>query len=545
MPQYIGPNEGRNHCGSYHANPNGLTKPAMNGSQEKSLPCSPEAEEYLLSYCFLEGSEIVRRCIDKGIVPDSFHDPKRMIVFDCILSLHAKSMPIDLAVVAEELRSTGKLNEIGGYPFLIEVSGKMATTAQAPYFIDKVRELHLLRETIRRANFISDKCYSLTDGIGDFLETVKQTFSNIGNIGPVAKARGIFSFEVPKPGDPSILLGNRYLVRGDGGFLVSTSGMGKSSMSLQMAVHWALGISAFGIPSNGKLRSLFIQAEDSEGDIGEVVASIASRLNLTGEQITDINSKVVIHTMKTRKNFLTQLRSLVEIHKPDIVWINPLQSFMDGDIKDSSDLGNFLRDGLSSVNAEGKFAYMIVHHTTKPPQEKAERAWNEVMYDMAGGAEIINWARCIMSLRASKEEGKFNLVLAKRGRRAGVTRKVDQGAGTRSEIVTTIPLRHSDQTCVANGITIPMIYWEVDEENEGQKKPANGPRRTVSLNFSEVKSAIPVGLERAMNYAQIHRVLSGKKKVSQTVIADALMEWASDGMIKTDQSDPNTPRYYL
>jgi hypothetical protein len=515
----------------------------MAETNSRALPNSPEAEMYLLSACFIDGNDVVGKCLEHGISADSFFDPRHGIIFQTLVALFHRRGPIDLAVVAEELKATKQLDEIGGYQFLISVSGQVATTAQAAYFIGKIRDLHLVRQTIREANRIIEQAHNLTGSVDDFLSVTKKSISQIGDFKSVAQAKPIFSFGVPQPGDSSILLGNRYLNRGDAGCLVSTAGMGKSSMTIQMAVHWALAMESFGIKPNGRLRSLIIQAEDSDGDIGEVVGSIRSRLELSDSQLAEINERVVIHTQKTRKNFLNQLRSLIEIHKPDIVWINPLQSFIEGDIKDSQDLGAFLRDGLGGLNLENKFAYMVVHHTTKPPQEKTDRQWNEVMYDMAGGAEIINWARCIMSLRASKDEGKFNLVLAKRGRRAGVTREVEQGAGKRTEIVTTIPLCHSHRSCVVNGITIPMIYWELDEPTPEKKSTEN--RKTTPLNFAEVKSAIPNGRDRSMNYAQIHRVLSGKKKVSQTVIADALLEWAKDGMIKSDNSDPNTPRYYL
>jgi hypothetical protein len=38
------------------------------------------------------------------------------------------------------------------------------------------------------------------------------------------------------------LLGNRYLCRGGGMFIVAPSGMGKSTLSLQMAILWCCGL---------------------------------------------------------------------------------------------------------------------------------------------------------------------------------------------------------------------------------------------------------------------------------------------------------------
>jgi ABC-type uncharacterized transport system fused permease/ATPase subunit len=83
------------------------------------------------------------------------------------------------------------------------------------------------------------------------------------------------SYYTIKPtSDSSVLLGNRYLNRGDGLIISGSSGMGKSSLELQMAAVWALGNDFFGITSNGPMRSVIIQSEDSDGDIAEVWASI-------------------------------------------------------------------------------------------------------------------------------------------------------------------------------------------------------------------------------------------------------------------------------
>lgn len=510
----------------------------------RQLPHSVEAEENLISACFVDSLDVMSRAIEAGVGAESFYQPKNSIVFGCMMHLMKNKLPVDLAVVAEELKASKQLDAIGGYAFLIEVSGRVSTTVQAAYFIEKIRKFQAMREIIRASNAITEAAYNADGDATGMIEQFRLALTASFTPRNVEKPRGIFDYEVPPPNDSSILLGNRYFVRGDAGVVVGTSGTGKSSISIQMAVTWALGLPFFKIPPNGKLRSLIIQAEDSEGDIAEVVNGMAAGLNLTPEQIKSVNENVLVVTERTRRGneFLARLRHLVEEYKPDLVWINPLQSFMSGDLTKGEDLGKFLREGLNSINTPPRFGIIVVHHTTKPPAEKVERSWSEVMYDMAGGAEIINWARFIMSLRADENQGEFRLVLAKRGRRAGVTKRVEQGAGERDEIVTTIKLRHAIGTHVVNGITIPLIFWESDEDRvEKSKATKKGP----GLDFGEIKSAIPRGFDNSATWPQIKRSLSGKKKVSEAALADALIEWARDGLIKSDASDPNTPKYYL
>src|ERR1700720_1374013 len=66
------------------------------------------------------------------------------------------------------------------------------------------------------------------------------------------------------------LLGNRYLCRSGGMFVVAPSGMGKSTLSLQMAILWCCGLIAFGIKPKKALRLLIVQSEDDEGDCTEM-----------------------------------------------------------------------------------------------------------------------------------------------------------------------------------------------------------------------------------------------------------------------------------
>jgi hypothetical protein len=47
--------------------------------------------------------------------------------------------------------------------------------------------------------------------------------------------------------DEDTLLGDRYLCRTAGMFVVAPSGLGKSTLSIKMAVLWCCGLAAFGI----------------------------------------------------------------------------------------------------------------------------------------------------------------------------------------------------------------------------------------------------------------------------------------------------------
>jgi len=140
----------------------------------RGMPHSVEAEEYLLSCCLIDGAEVVARSLEAGISPESFYVPAHGIVFEKLRDLANRQAPIDVAVLGEELKTAKQLDAVGGYAFLTRVSGSIPTTAQAGYFIERVREQHLLREIIRSATGAVEDCFNFTGGINEFVDQVEQ-----------------------------------------------------------------------------------------------------------------------------------------------------------------------------------------------------------------------------------------------------------------------------------------------------------------------------------------------------------------------------------
>jgi replicative DNA helicase len=145
----------------------------------RSLPHSIEAEEYLLSCCLLDGSDVISRCLEARIRPESFYDSKHGIIFERLLDLYNRQAPIDVSVVAEDLKTARQLEAVGGYAFLTQVSSRIPTTAQAGYFIDKVREQSLLREMIRSATGAVEECYNFSGGIDEFVDQIEQRIFSV------------------------------------------------------------------------------------------------------------------------------------------------------------------------------------------------------------------------------------------------------------------------------------------------------------------------------------------------------------------------------
>jgi replicative DNA helicase len=140
----------------------------------RTPPHSVEAEEYLLSCCLLDGGDTIARCLEAKLSPLAFYLPANRLIFEKLAELYQKSPPVGIEMLIEELRTTKQLEAVGGVPYLMQVSARIPTTAQAVYFIEKVRELYLLRELIKVTTGTVEQCFSYQGGIEEFIDKVEQ-----------------------------------------------------------------------------------------------------------------------------------------------------------------------------------------------------------------------------------------------------------------------------------------------------------------------------------------------------------------------------------
>jgi hypothetical protein len=131
----------------------------------------------------------------------------------------------------------------------------------------------------------------------------------------------------------------------------------------------------------------------------------------------------VSETAKCGDDFAPWAERLIEKHRPDLVWLDPLFAFIGGSVSDQQTASKFLRKNLGSIAQRTGVVWMIVHHTNKPPGDPAQSnnrgIGSEYAYLGSGSAELANWARAVLTLR-EVSDALFELRASKRGRRAGL-----------------------------------------------------------------------------------------------------------------------------
>jgi AraC-like DNA-binding protein len=114
----------------------------------------------------------------------------------------------------------------------------------------------------------------------------------------------------------------------------------------------------------------------------------------------------------------------VEHYRPDLLIVDPLFSYCGVDVKDQPALSSFLREGVLPFTVKHNLGLIFIHHTNKPPtQKKDHNQWQagDFAYAGSGHNELANFPRFVAVLRALGSRSVFELRLAKRWKRAGIS----------------------------------------------------------------------------------------------------------------------------
>lgn len=133
----------------------------------RKMPSSPEAERAVLSCILMDGPRILTEAIMANLSPMSFFSAANGMIFAVLEDLMAESKPIAIATLAERLKSSKQLDRCGGYVYLSEIVSACATTAQARFFIEVVRDLAVRRNVYARAARLCESCLQTENDLAD------------------------------------------------------------------------------------------------------------------------------------------------------------------------------------------------------------------------------------------------------------------------------------------------------------------------------------------------------------------------------------------
>ncbi|EQC45572.1 replicative DNA helicase [Bacteriovorax sp. Seq25_V] len=148
--------------------------------QIKELPHDLLAEKSLLS-CLLLDSQAFDEISDLKLDGSEFYHPKYGVVYDAIKDMAHSRRPIDYVTLCSYLTSRGKLEELGGQAFILEITEDQVSSVNIRHYAQLVKDKASLREIVRTARRVADMGLTFSGDAADFIQEVESSFFKLTN----------------------------------------------------------------------------------------------------------------------------------------------------------------------------------------------------------------------------------------------------------------------------------------------------------------------------------------------------------------------------
>lgn len=146
-------------------------------AKKREEPQAIEAEQSVLGSMILE-REAIARVIE--ILNDrSFYLDSHRKIFNTILSLYDKNIPVDLVTLTDELNNRKESETIGGAEYLATLLEQTPSITNITHYAKIVKEKATLREMIIAAQKIASAGYETVSNVDDVLDKAEQLVFNI------------------------------------------------------------------------------------------------------------------------------------------------------------------------------------------------------------------------------------------------------------------------------------------------------------------------------------------------------------------------------
>ncbi len=219
-----------------------------------SLPHNPDAERATVGSLLLDGGwiEVVRDWLDEA----DFWDAHCRAIYAAMRSCDAQQIPIDLTTVASELRQRHQLEEVGGVPFLVDLSNIVPIADHIEYYARIVQKTAIRRRLIEAISTIATLAYNESGDLEQTLDTAERL---VAAARQRATPRATTAFQVLTLADLWDLPPPKWLVSGEiaAGKITMLWGASQSGKTF-VAVDYAMRIAL-------ESPVLYVAAEDAEG----------------------------------------------------------------------------------------------------------------------------------------------------------------------------------------------------------------------------------------------------------------------------------------
>lgn len=252
----------------------------------------------------LEEAVLGAMMIDKKGVDDvidilhaeAFYKEAHQFIFEAIYTLFQNAEPTDLLTVANQLRSTGNLDIVGGDFYLVELTQKVSSSAHVEFHARIILQKYIQRKLITISSEIIEEAYDETIDVFDLLDDAESKLFEVtqGNLKKSSEdAQGLVDQAIKKIQEISNKEGMSGIASGFNRLDELTSGWQPSDLIIIAAR-----------PGMGKTAFVMSMAKNMAIDFDEPVAIFSLEMSSLQLITRMISSETGISSGKLRKGNL-------------------------------------------------------------------------------------------------------------------------------------------------------------------------------------------------------------------------------------------------
>jgi len=143
----------------------------------KVPPQAVDLEEAVLGAMMLE-QQAVNKVIDI-LKADMFYKEAHQHIFDAIFTLFEESEPVDILTVNQRLTKNGKLEIVGGSYYIMQLTNRVASGANAEFHARIIQQKYIQRELIRISSDIIKDAFEETTDVLDLLDRAEKNLFTV------------------------------------------------------------------------------------------------------------------------------------------------------------------------------------------------------------------------------------------------------------------------------------------------------------------------------------------------------------------------------
>lgn len=137
------------------------------------------AEKSLLGAIMLSDSVLPE--ILTVLKPRDFYEEKHQAIFAAMVNLYDQHRPVDLLTLTSELKALKKLKEIGGAPYLTELSNFVPAASHAKAYAEIIEKASTRRRLIKAGNEIANKAFEEDANVNELIGSAEKELFEVSD----------------------------------------------------------------------------------------------------------------------------------------------------------------------------------------------------------------------------------------------------------------------------------------------------------------------------------------------------------------------------